>query len=781
MEACCLKPDLDILPAGDLTEIGEKGINLSGGQKTRVSLARAVYQNHDIYLLDDPLSAVDAHVGKAIFRNCIRGLLKNKCVLLVTHALEYLPVCDQVVVMEKGKIADLGTFKQISEKTTGVLASLLRAQEQTRAQTAQNDVVAPSSPMTPVANEMTFSPLEDKVYQQDTQEQSQESQESQEQSQEQSQEDEKKGELITTETRVEGKVKTSIYKTYFNSIGNPFLIFLIFLLFCLSQVIRAVNNWWLTYWNTHSQDHSSMWFYIIYTILGVSTILVAVIAHFSLFIIALRASNKLHDSLLHSIFRSPMSFFDQTPLGRITNRISKDIYTVDKTLPNVFDSFLGCLFTVIATVVVISMAMPAFILVIIPLAFYYLYEGKFYVKSSREIKRLDSISRSPIYANFGETLDGTSVIRAYEKQQQFIQKNYDLLDINQQAYFIISSANCWLGIRLEFAGTVIIGAAALLAVIYKNPLNTVFTSMAALAISYSLDTTQELNWLVRMTTDMETQIVAVERIEEYSSLPSEAPAHVENELLTEQWPSKGLIDIHQLTMRYRPELEPVLKQLSLQIQPGEKVGVVGRTGAGKSSLILCLMRIIELEGGSITIDGINIKEIGLEDLRSRIAIIPQEPLLFSGSIRDNLDPQREYTDEEIWASLERAQMKEVIVQMPDQLDTVVEEHGTNYSVGQRQLLCVSRALLRKSKVILMDEATASIDLETDLKIQKTVREEFTDSTVITIAHRIHTIIDSDRVLVLDMGELKEFDKPAVLLKDQSSLFSQLVEKSKEIE
>ena len=580
---------------------------------------------------------------------------------------------------------------------------------------------------------------------------------------------------------MEGKVKTSIYKMYFMAAGGVCVLSWVFITYVLTEVAQAFNTYWLTYWNNKTGNHPALWYVGIYALLAFVYVVILSIRYISTYLTALHASMSLHDSLLEGIFRSPMSFFDQTPLGRITNRISKDIYTVDKTLPMAIQSFLNCLFAVISSLVIISIAMPAFILVIIPLAFYYLYEGKFYIKSSREIKRLDSISRSPIYANFGETLDGTSVIRAYEKQQQFIQKNYDLLDINQQAYFIICSSNCWLGIRLEFAGTVIIGAAALLAVIYKNPLNTVFTSMAALAISYSLDTTQDLNWLVRMTTDMETQIVAVERIEEYSKLPSEAPAHVENAMLNEQWPSKGLIDIHQLTMRYRPELEPVLKQLSLQIQPGEKVGVVGRTGAGKSSLILCLMRIIELEGGSITIDGINIKEIGLEDLRSRIAIIPQEPLLFSGSIRDNLDPQHAYSDEEIWASLERAQMKEVIVQMPDQLDTVVEEHGTNYSVGQRQLLCVSRALLRKSKVILMDEATASIDLETDLKIQKTVREEFADSTVITIAHRIHTIIDSDRVLVLDMGELKEFDKPAVLLKDQSSLFSQLVEKSKEIE
>ena len=761
-----------------MTEIGEKGINLSGGQKTRISLARAVYQNHDIYLLDDPLSAVDAHVGRAIFRNCIRGLLKNKCVVLVSHALEYLPVCDQVLVMEKGAIVDSGSYKDIAEKKTGVLASLLQAQAEAQSQTAQDDTV--SSPVTPIAEEGIFNPLEEKTSITSV-EVAKEPNVSSESGTDKTPTEEKKGDLTTVETRVEGQVNKSVYKMYFTAAGGACVIFWVLVTFLITEVAHAINDYWLTYWNNKTGNHSSLWYVGIYALLALFYVIVITIRYIATYFTGLRASSALHDSLLQGIFRSPMSFFDQTPLGRITNRISKDIYTVDKTLPGVFQSFLNCLFSVIATLVVILLAMPLFIVVIIPLTFYYLYEGKFYIKSSREIKRLDSISRSPIYANFGETLDGTPVIRAYQKQQQFIEKNYQLLDLNQRAYFIISSSNCWLGIRLEFAGTVIIGATALLAVLSRNPSNTTFTSMAALAISYSLNITQALNWVVRMTTDMETQIVAVERIEEYSNLPSEAPAHIEDHIPPTEWPSQGDIVIDNLTMRYRPELEPVLKSLSLHIQPGEKIGVVGRTGAGKSSLILCLMRIIELEGGSITIDGLNIKEMGLEDLRSKIAIIPQEPLLFSGTLRANLDPQGKYTDEEIWSSLERAQMKNVIVEAPNGLDTAVEEHGTNYSVGQRQLLCVARALLRKSKVILMDEATASIDLETDMKIQKTIRNEFSESTVITIAHRIHTIIDSDRVVVLEMGELKEFEKPSVLLSDKSSMFSQLVEKSKEIE
>ena len=726
--------------------------------------------------------------------------------MLVTHALEYLPACHNVVVMNKGTIEDQGDYAHVSAKQDGVLGGLLKAQAEARSQDAQ-------SPLSPIgldevdgstavndngsdnnsnnttngnsnntandnnnntANDNTANDNNNNTANDNTANNNNTTNNTT------TNDNTKKGELTTTETRVTGEVKRSVYTLYFTAAGGMCIISIVMLLYLLAQVVRAINNWWLTYWTNNETLHPSIWFVGVYTGLGVATVIMSGVSPFSLFWTGLRASRRLHDGLLQGIMRSPMSFFDQTPLGRITNRISKDIYTVDKTLPGVFDSFLGCLFSVLATIIIILIAMPLFIVILIPLTAYYLYEQRFYVHSSREIKRLDSISRSPIYANFGETLDGTAVIRAYEAQQRFIEKNNELLDVNQRAYFIISSANCWLGIRLEFAGTVIIGAAMLLSVIGKNPTNFAFTSMAALAISYSLDTTQSLNWLVRMATDMETQIVAVERIEEYTNLPSEAPAHIPGSVPPANWPSRGEIAIEDLTMRYRPELEPVLKHISLHIRPGEKIGVVGRTGAGKSSLVLCLMRIVELETGKIVIDGVNIRDIGLEDLRSSIAIIPQEPLLFSGTVRSNLDPFHEYSDEAIWSALEQASMKDVIAENATGLDTPVEEHGNNYSVGQRQLLCIARALLRKSKVILMDEATASIDSETDMKIQSTIRTQFTESTVITIAHRIHTIIDSDRVLVLELGEVKEYDQPGVLLEDPKSLFSQLVEKSKEV-
>ena len=509
-----------------MTEIGEKGINLSGGQKTRISLARAVYQNCDMcfhsvhltcsYLLDDPLSAVDAHVGRHIFRHCIKGLLANKCVVLVTHALEFLPACDQVIVLEKGAIADQGTFQKVSQATSGVLAGLLQAQKEAQAQQAQEE-----SPISPVdVSPLETSPLESEKKGESDGEKKENGEEATAAVELSPESDAKKGELTVEETRVKGKVKRSVYWMYIAAAGGVCVCLGVLLTFVLTEVFKVLNNLWLTFWSNSDDPDRALWYVGIYALLALGSVIFMGIRYIALYLTGLKASSRLHDGLIKGILFSPMSFFDQTPIGRITNRISKDLYTVDKTIPLVFDQFLGCLFSVLSTLVIISMAFPLFLVILVIISIYYVYEGCYYIKSSREIKRLDSISRSPIYANFGETLDGTSVIRAYQVQQQFIQKNYDLLDLNQRAYFIISSANCWLGIRLEFAGTIIIGAAAFFSVLQKGSMSEFFTSMAALAISYSLDTTQALNWVVRMVTDMETQIVSFNSAYQDKTYPS---------------------------------------------------------------------------------------------------------------------------------------------------------------------------------------------------------------------------------------------------------------------
>ncbi|KAK8801165.1 hypothetical protein WA158_001935 [Blastocystis sp. Blastoise] len=765
IEACALRPDLDILPAGDQTEIGEKGINLSGGQKVRVSLARAVYQDSDIYILDDPLSAVDAHVSKHIFEKCINGILKGKCILLVTHALEYLKYCDNICVMKNGHIVEHGTWDNLINESSlsetrakGLLKELYDAQLSAHTQKAKES----TSDNTPTSPTPLLMAEEESKKNHGNQAAAVISNTD--------------GKLIQKEDRVTGSVGWKVYKQYMNACGGLKWFILLLLLFGFSEGTKAMNSYWITFWDSNAFAQSDYFYLSIYIAIGLVSIIFLCFRYVTIFFTGIRASKSLHYSLLDNILHLPMLFFDTTPQGRIINRFSKDIYTVDQSLPNTIASYFDCLISVICTVIIISVATPWFLIILVLILIYYLYEQKVFINSSREIKRLDSISRSPIYAHFSETLDGIPVIRAFGMQNYFINNNNNKLDYNQRAYFLQFSANCWLGLRLEFAGTLIVFFSSFLAVLGKETGNEQFIGLAALSISYALNVTQTLNWVVRMAADMETQIVSVERINSYAQLPKEAPEHIEGHIPEESWPSRGDITFKNMSMRYRQELEPVLHHINVSIKGEEKVGVVGRTGAGKSSLMLALMRIIELDEGEIDIDNMNISEIGLHDLRSRIAIISQEPVLFSGTIRENIDPFDEYKDSDIWIALERAHMKDVIASSDLGLSSLVEEHGNNYSVGQRQLLCIARALLHHTKIILMDEATASIDVETDLKIQKTMKEEFKDCTVITIAHRIHTIIDSDKVMVLEAGEVKEFEQPALLLEDPNTIFSGLVNK-----
>ncbi|CAM9655882.1 unnamed protein product, partial [Ectocarpus fasciculatus] len=427
---------------------------------------------------------------------------------------------------------------------------------------------------------------------------------------------------------------------------------------------------------------------------------------------------------------------------------------------------------VVSVILYIVFVTPLFILGLGPIFGFYYFAQRYFIKTSRELARLDSGSRSPIYALFSETLEGLACIRAYRGEDRLTKKCYSLLDSNQKAYFLKFSANCWLAVRLEFAGTLIVTCAALFAVLARDDSSTqtAFAGMAGLAVSLALSVTQSLNWSVRMASDLESHMVSVERIKTYSNMPQEKAHHTINDP-PEQWPQTGAIEIKQVYMRYREGMPRVLSGVDLVIPPRHKVGIVGRTGAGKSSLLSALLRIVELESGSISIDGVNVANIGLHTLRSRIAVIPQDPVLFSGSIRSNLDPFGNFTDTQIWESLRRTCLHESVEALTDK----VEDGGTNYSVGQRQLLCISRALLAQAKIIVLDEATAAVDVETDSAIQKTLRQEFADATVLTVAHRLNTIMDSDKIVVMDQGRVAEYDSPSVLLSQPTSMFKQLAD------
>ncbi|XP_029465938.1 canalicular multispecific organic anion transporter 1 [Rhinatrema bivittatum] len=797
LESCALLPDLELLPGGDKTEIGEKGINLSGGQKQRVSLARAVYSEAEIYILDDPLSAVDAHVGKHIFEKVVgpNGLLKNKTRILVTHGVSFLQHTDEIVVLVNGVISESGSYRALLKKR-GAFAEFLNtyAKQEEHKKDGEATVGAGDEEEDEEPTEHSIEELpddavaitlkrENSLLQREHRSRLSSSiktlkaalKTGQVESKEKDGDPKKllKGQrLIEKETMETGKVKFSLYLKYLRAVGWCYSFWI-----CVAYIGQNAafvgQNMWLSVWTEDSNSNAS---YSasqrdmrvgVFGALGVAQGIFVFLGAFLFAAGAIRASRLLHVQLLQNILHVPMHFFDTTPSGRIINRFAKDIFTIDETIPVSFRSLVSCILGVISTLVMICSATPIFAAVIIPLAIFYYFVQRFYVATSRQLRRLDSVTRSPIYSHFGETVAGLSVIRAYGHQERFLQYNEKTIDINQQSVYTWIISNRWLAIRLEFVGNCTVFFSALFAVLARNSVN---SGIVGLSISSALNITQTLNWLVRMTSELETNIVAVERVNEYIKVANEAP-WVTEQRPPPNWPEKGEVRFIDYKVRYRPELDLVLHGVTCDIDGTEKVGIVGRTGAGKSSLTNCIFRIIESAGGTIVIDGVDISTIGLHDLRQRLTIIPQDPVLFSGTLRMNLDPFNNYSDEEVWKALELAHLKQHAMGLPEKLHYEVTEGGENLSVGQRQLVCLARALLRKSKILILDEATAAVDLETDNLIQLTIRSEFSNCTVLTIAHRLHTIMDNSRVMVLDAGKVVEFDSPEELLQQQGHFSS----------
>ncbi|XP_022169430.1 multidrug resistance-associated protein 1-like isoform X2 [Myzus persicae] len=773
IDACALKSDFQMLPAGDDTEIGEKGINLSGGQKQRVSLARAVYKESDIYFLDDPLSAVDSHVGKHIFEHVIgpKGLLQKKTRILVTHGITYLREVDLIVVMKDGQISESGTYKGLLDKK-GDFADFLLSHMQ-----EQNEHEVDEIEINKLLEDAPAD-LKEKYIRQRSETNSNSSM--QRQISVDSNKSisrpavEQKAKLIEVEKAETGNVKLDIYIQYIKSVGPIFCIMSV-LLSCLYQGFSISSNIWLSIWSNddssltlETENDSNRFMHLtVYGLLGVGQVFSTVAASITLSLGTIFAAEKLFELINSRIFKNPLSLFDTTPIGRILNRVSKDIDTIDNVLPLMIATFIQVAVSVIGTLIVISYSTPIFAAVIIPLAIIYCIIQRFYVATSRQLKRLESISRSPIYSYFSETITGATSIRAYGAESKFTLQSEQIVDFNQSCYYPNIVANRWLAVRLETIGNFIIFFSSLFSVLGRDTLS---PGIVGLSIGYALQITQTLNWMVRMTSDVETNIVAVERVKEYGETPQEAPWEIPSTQPPREWPTSGEVQFKNLKVRYREGLDLVLKGLDLIVEGGQKVGIVGRTGAGKSSLTLSLFRIVEAAEGSILIDGVDISKIGLHTLRNRLTIIPQDPVLFSGTLRMNLDPTNSNTDAQLWSALTLAHLKAYVVGLASGLDHEVSEGGENLSVGQRQLVCLARALLKKTKILVLDEATAAVDLETDDLIQNTIRTEFKDCTVLTIAHRLNTIMDSDKVIVLDNGFMIEYDSPANLLKDKSSVF-----------
>ncbi|XP_029433020.1 multidrug resistance-associated protein 1-like isoform X1 [Rhinatrema bivittatum] len=783
IEACALLPDLEILPSGDKTEIGEKGVNLSGGQKQRVSLARAVYCNSDIYLLDDPLSAVDAHVGKHIFEKVVgpKGMLKSKTRILVTHGVSYLPHMDTIIVMVDGEVTEMGSYQDLLMQD-GAFAEFLRtyasveqgaesgddkrgeeeedANSPTELKHMENGVLVNESSEKHFLNRQLSSSSEtSKSLHLNSTADLQKSTEKE------------AWKLTEADKAKTGRVRLAIFWEYMKAIGL-FIAFLSIFLFMCNHIASLSSNYWLSLWTDDKVVNGTQQYtkirLAVYGALGISQGIAVFGYSMAVSIGGIFASRYLHLDLLHNVLRSPMSFFERTPSGNLVNRFAKEIDTIDSIIPQIIKMFMGSLFNVIGACIIILLATPIVAVIIPPLGLVYFFVQRFYVATSRQLKRLESVSQSPVYSHFNETLLGVGVIRAFGEQKRFIQISDSKVDEHQKAYYPSIIANRWLAIRLEYVGNCIVLFAALFAVISRHSLS---PGLVGLSVSYALQVTTYLNWLVRMSSEMETNIVAVERVKEYSEKEKEAQWRIEQATPASSWPHEGKVEFRGFGLRYREDLDLALKNINVTIDGGEKVGIVGRTGAGKSSLTLGLFRINEAAEGEIIIDGVNIAKIGLHDLRFKITIIPQDPVLFSGSLRMNLDPFDKYSDEEIWTALELAHLKNFVVDLPDKLNHECSEGGENLSVGQRQLVCLARALLRKTKILVLDEATAAVDLETDNLIQSTIRIQFKDCTVITIAHRLNTIMDYTRVMVLDRGQIVEFDSPVNLLQKKGIFYN----------
>ncbi|CAB3397220.1 unnamed protein product [Caenorhabditis bovis] len=783
--ACALKADIKILPAGDQTEIGEKGINLSGGQKARVSLARAVYQNLDVYLLDDPLSAVDAHVGRHIFEKVIgpNGLLREKTRILVTHGLTYTKFADEINVMDDGAIVETGTYNELIKKR-GKFFEFVEEYKSSESQENESDeefeeIIDEKDYMNSEDVSLTIAnELNDRVKTPELT-----TQLSSISSPEKTTAIDNK--LIKKEDVSYGKVKLRTYQLYVKA-ATYHLSILFNMFFVFYMIFQTLRSFWLSAWSDdYDPDDPSPnpmavgWRLGVYGVIGVGEASCFFLALFTLVFTGQRASKNLHSPLIHNLMRSPMSFYDTTPLGRILNRCAKDIETIDMLLPMNFRYLVMCVLQVIFTLIVIIISTPLFAVVIVPISVVYLIFLKFYVPTSRQLKRLESVYRSPIYSHFGETIQGVATIRAFEKVSEFRTHSGNIVDRFIRCKYSNVVSNRWLAVRLELVGNIIIFFAAIFAVLSKEFGWISSPGVVGVSISYALNVTEVLNFAVRQVSEVEANIVAVERVDEYTKTPNEAAWRIDETAPDKSWPQNGVVKFDQYSTRYREGLDLVLRGISADVKAGEKIGIVGRTGAGKSSFALALFRMIEPAGGRILIDGVDVSKIGLHNLRSSITIIPQDPVLFSGSLRFNLDPFGQYTDENIWTALELAHLKSFASSLSGGLSYSISEAGENLSVGQRQLVALARALLRHTKVLVLDEATAAVDVTTDALIQETIRSEFKDCTVFTIAHRLNTIMDYDRIMVLDKGQILEFDSPDALMADKNSAFAKMVADSQQ--
>uniref|UniRef100_A0A3Q2QNG6 Multidrug resistance-associated protein 4 n=1 Tax=Fundulus heteroclitus TaxID=8078 RepID=A0A3Q2QNG6_FUNHE len=739
IKACALKRDLELLPDGDQTVIGDRGATLSGGQKARVNLARAVYQDADIYLLDDPLSAVDAEVGRHLFEQCICGLLKTKPRILVTHQLQYLKAADQILVLKEGHMVAKGTYAELQRSGVDFTSLLEKEEEEEQLQPPQD---APTRTRT--LSEISVLSKASSVH------------------------SVKDGDhlpaeqvhMVPEESRAQGTIGLKLYLKYLQAGASIFILLFVVLINLLAQVSYVMHDWWLAHWakqqdsltnrtngnitvNGPNVTELDLSFYLgIYGGLTATTILFGFMRNIILFTVLVKSAQSLHNSMFNAILRAPVRFFDVNPIGRVLNRFSKDIGQVDSMLPWTFTDFIQVFLQILGVIAVAASVIPWILLLVAPLLGLFIFLRRYFLRTSRDVKRLESTTRSPVFSHLSSSLQGLWTIRAFGAEERF-QKDFDAhQNLHSGAFFLFLTTSRWFAVRLDGMCSIFVTITTFSCLLLRDQLD---AGSVGLALSYAVTLMGMFQWGVRQSAEVENMMTSVERVVEYNELESEAPWETQKRPPPD-WPSKGLVTFDRVSFSYSDDSPQVLHSLQAMFRPKEKVGIVGRTGAGKSSLISALFRLAEPQG-KIYIDGVLTSEIGLHDLRQKMSIIPQDPVLFTGSMRKNLDPFNQHSDEELWNALQEVQLKPVVEDLPGKLETVLAESGSNFSVGQRQLVCLARAILRRNRILIIDEATANVDPRTDELIQKTIRDKFRECTVLTIAHRLNTIVDSDRILV----------------------------------
>ncbi|XP_049887665.1 ATP-binding cassette sub-family C member 4-like [Pectinophora gossypiella] len=759
-KVCCLQPDFKQFPYGDLSLVGERGVSLSGGQRARINLARAVYREADIYLLDDPLSAVDANVGRELFEGCISEHLRGRTVILVTHQVHFLKSADQIVVLNEGSVENIGTYDELAK--SGTEFSLILSNEG-EADEVENAEKRPSLKHR-ISLQRGISVKSD------------------------DNPEEEREQIQVAEERASGTLKVEVLIQYLQSVQSWCLIAFVFIALITVQGFATTTDYWLSFWTNRVNEYmeenngelpdTSLDFQVgpltngqylgIYGGLVLS-IIVFLLIRISIFVtMTMRASKNLHNTVFKNLIAAVMRFFDTNPSGRVLNRFSKDLGAMDEFLPRTFLETIQMYLLMTSILVLNALALPytlipTFVLVII---FFFLL--RWYLNAAQAVKRLEGTTKSPVFGKINSTVTGLSTIRSSNAQDMLMRSFDEAQDLHSSAFYTFIGGSSALGMYLDAMCLIYLGIILAIFILVDFG-DLIPVGSVGLAVSQSMVLTMTLQMSARFTADFLAQTTSVERVLEYTKLNKEQYIDDGPTKPPKDWPTQGNVKFEGVSMKYGEDDPPVLKNLNFEIQSGWKVGVVGRTGAGKSSLISALFRLYDIEG-KVKIDGVDTHGVAKQELRSKISIIPQEPVLFSAPLRYNLDPFDSYSDDDIWRALEQVELKEAI----PAIDFKVSEGGSNFSVGQRQLVCLARAILRSNKILVMDEATANVDPQTDALIQKTIRREFSACTVITIAHRLNTIMDSDRVLVMDKGEVAEFDHPYLLLSNPNSIFTFMV-------